>query len=268
MNNKHETIIDAHLHLPVEPSSPEEKKTALLEEMKKNGVDSGVVISDSELNSSIGSLAECAELFAGCPEIAVVGGISPYIEYEEQLKLMDNLLARGMLAGIKLFCGHEPIYLTDDNLGAVYSLAEKHRVPLLFHSGWDNAHFSAPEVIRQAAEAHPEVGFVCCHCCYPRLEECFELLADCGNVYFDLSSVADGGSEEFIPILEAAIRAMPERFIFGSDYGSCDQAEHLRFFCSLDLSENERRMLFCENARRMYGLQAPTACTINGVAAL
>lgn len=254
MNTTKEMIIDAHLHLPVEPSSLKGKKTALLEEMNRNGAVKGVVISDSELESPIGSLAECAELFADCPDIAVVGGISPYISYERQLKLMDDLLARGLLAGIKLFCGHEPICLTDENLAAVYTLAKKHRVPVLFHSGWDNAQYTTPEIIRRASKANHEIEFVCCHCCYPDLSDCFRVLADCDNVHFDLSSVAEGRNAEFIPALEAAIHAMPERFIFGSDFGSCDQAEHLRFFRQLNLSERESQFLFCENARRMYGL--------------
>ena len=87
---------------------------------------------------------------------------------------------------------------------------------------------------------------------HPR--DCFRELADCKNVYFDLSSVADGSKAELIPVLEAAVRSMPERFIFGSDYGSCDQGEHLQFFRRLKLSERESQLLFSENARRMYGL--------------
>jgi len=233
----------------------EGKKTALLEELRKNGVSKGVVISDSELESSIGSLAECAELFSDCPDIAVVGGISPYINYEEQLKLTDSLLERGQLAGIKLFCGHEPIYLTDGNLGAVYALAERYGVPVLFHSGWDNSHFTAPEIIREAAESHREIKLVCCHCCYPRLADCFDILKECGNVYFDLSSIADGNNINFIPILERAIHSMPERFVFGSDYGCCDQEEHLRFFRRLNISEHEAQLVLSRNAKKLYGLE-------------
>lgn len=254
MNNTESYIIDAHLHLPVGPSSLEAKKAALIAELTANGIGKGVVISDSEQESSIGSLSECAALFAGCPDFAVVGGISPYIDYEAQLELADNLLSRKLLAGIKLFCGHEPIYLSDENLSKVYALAQKHCVPVLFHSGWDNAHFTAPEIIRRAAEQHRGIDFICCHCCYPMLSDCFDALTDCGNVYFDLSSTADGSNESFLPVLEKAIPAMPERFIFGSDFGSCDQAEHLRFFRRLNITEQERQMVFCGNARRMYGL--------------
>lgn len=254
MKNTSGIIIDAHMHLPVSPAALKEKKAALLAEMAENGVSKGVVISDSEPESCIGTLRECAELFADCADIAVVGGISPYFNYEQQLKLADELLSQGLLVGIKLFCGHEPIYLTDGNLGPVYALAENHRVPVLFHSGWDNPQYSAPEVIRRAALEHPRVQFVCCHCCYPRLADCFDSLADCGNVHFDLSSVADGCRADFLPVIEAAVHTMPDRFIFGSDYGSCSQAEHLEFFRQLGISGHERQLVFAGNAQRMYRL--------------
>ncbi len=248
-------IIDAHMHLPAEPASLEEKKAQLLAEMRNNGIGKGIVISDSELESCIGSLTECARLFADCPDIAVVGGISPYIDFDRQLEQLENFIVQRMVVGIKLYCGHEPVYLNDACLEPVYRLAAENNVPVLFHSGWDNPQFSAPEIVRQAACAHRKIRFVCCHCCYPRLGDCFDILEGCPNIYFDLSSVADGNRREFIPILERAVRSMPERFIFGSDFGCCDQGEHLRFFRQLDLSEHEARLVMHGNAMRIYGFE-------------
>ena len=162
-------ITDAHMHLPVDFETLSERRDALLSEMHENGVCRGVVISDSEFESRIGSLADCAELFRETPDIAVIGGISPYIQYEKQLTVLENYIADGTVAGIKLFCGHEPIYLNDPVLAPVFALAEKYTVLVLFHSGWENAQYTAPEIILETAERHPQVAFVCCHCCYPHL---------------------------------------------------------------------------------------------------
>jgi len=248
-------FIDAHMHLPAESVSLAEKRTLLIEEMRKNGIDMGIVISDSELESCIGSLSECAHLFANCPDIAVVGGISPYIEYNRQLELLEEFIMQHLVVGIKLYCGHEPLYLNDVSLEPVYDLAARYDVPMLFHSGWDNPQFSTPEIINQTADAHRNVKLVCCHCCYPRLADCFDILKECGNVYFDLSSIADGNNINFIPILERAIHSMPERFVFGSDYGCCDQEEHLRFFRRLNISEHEAQLVLSRNAKKLYGLE-------------
>lgn len=240
------------MHLPVTPSSFSEKKNALLDEMQKNGVSRGVIISDSELQSSIGALSDCAELFKGCSDIAVIGGISPYIQYEKQLKQLETYIAEGSVVGIKLFCGHEPIFLNDPVLMPVYSLAEKYSVPVLFHSGWDRPQYSTPDIIRQAAEEHPRVRFVCCHCCYPDIHTCIHTVSALSNVYFDISSIADSDPSAFRAPLERFISDMPERFIFGSDYGSCSQKAHLDFAASLRIPENSRKLLLHGNAGRLY----------------
>lgn len=245
-------ITDAHMHLPTAPETFLGKKDALLKEMRKNGVLRGVVISDSELESSIGALSDCAELFKDCADIAVIGGISPYIQYEKQLKLLENYIAEGAVAGIKLFCGHEPIYINDPVLQPVFGLAEKYGVPLLFHSGWDNAQYTEPERIRDAAQKYPQVTFVCCHCCYPALPACFDALLQTPNVFFDISSIADSDPLAFKAVLEQAIHQKPERFIFGSDFGSCSQTAHLDFARTLHIKDRERNLLMNGNADRLY----------------
>lgn len=243
-------IFDFHMHLPTGFPTFEEKKAALLAEMKRNGVSGGVVISDSAIESEIGSLRECTELFADTDSIFVVGGISPYFEYEKQLALLEKYIADKKVSGIKIYCCHETIYLDDERLRPVYRIAEEYGVPVLFHSGWDNPQYSSTEMISRAAVLYPNVKFVCCHCCYPKLAECFETLSEFENVYFDLSSTADDPAiySEIKSAVEKAVRRMPERIIFGSDFASCDQRTHIDFFMKLDISDEEKRRVFYENA--------------------
>lgn len=250
-------IFDFHMHLPTGLTTIEEKKKALLAEMKRNGVNKGVVISDSAVESKIGSLCECAEIFSDTDNIFVVGGISPYFDYDEQLVLLEKYILEKKVSGIKIYCGHEPIYLDSEQLRPVYRIAEEYGVPVLFHSGWDNTQYSYREIIKRAAALYPNVKFVCCHCCYPKLAECFEKLAEFENVYFDLSSTADdpaiGG--EIKSAVENAVRYMPKRIIFGSDFAGCNQREHIEFFMGLDISDTEKRLMFSENSLRILGLK-------------
>lgn len=247
-------IIDAHMHLPSDVVDFEGKKRRLLSDMKVNGVDIGIVISDSELSSGIGSMDDCAELFSDCPNVYAAAGISSYINYAEQLGKLKEYLARGLFVGIKLHCGHEPIYIDDGALYPVFALAAEFGVPVMFHSGWDNAQYAAPERVRAAANANSAVRLVCCHCYYPELAHCFETLKDCANVYYDLSSIADEPEKcpPLAEVLERYIPEMPERFIFGSDYGCCDQAKHIEFIRGLNIPEEYRKMLFYLNAKRLY----------------
>ena len=241
------------MHLPTGFPTIGEKKKALLAEMKRNGVSKGVVISDSAIESKIGSLCECAELFSDTDNIFVVGGISPFFDYEKQLVLLEKFISEKKVSGIKIYCGHEPIYLDDEKLNPVCRIAEEYGVPVLFHSGWDNPQYSSPEVIKRAAALYPKVKFVCCHCCYPKLAECFEKLAEFENVYFDLSSTADDPAiySEVKSAVENAVRNIPKRIIFGSDFACCDQRKHIEFFTGLDISDNEKSLIFYKNAEEI-----------------
>ncbi|MDE6595430.1 MAG: amidohydrolase [Oscillospiraceae bacterium] len=249
-------IFDFHMHLPTNFPTIEEKKKALLAEMKRNGVSKGVAISDSAIESEIGSLRECAETFSDTDNIFVVGGISPFFDYEKQLALLEKFISEKKVSGIKIYCGHEPIYLDDEKLKPVYRIAEKYGVPVLFHSGWDNPQYSSPEVIKRTAALHLKVKFVCCHCCYPKLGESFEKLAEFKNVYFDLSSTADNPViyNEVKAAVENAVHNIPKRIIFGSDFASCDQRTHIEFFMGLDISDNEKSLIFYKNAEEILSI--------------
>lgn len=246
-------IFDFHMHLPTGFPTIEEKKKALLAEMKRNGVSKGVVISDSAIESEIGSLRECAEIFSDTDNIFVVGGISPFFDYEGQLVLLEKFISEKKVSGIKIYCGHEPIYLDDEKLRSVYRIAEEYGVPVLFHSGWDNPQYSSPEVIKGAAALYPKIKFVCCHCCYPKLAECFEKLAEFENIYFDLSSTADDHAiySEVKAAVENAVNHIPNRIIFGSDFACCNQRAHIDFFMRLDISDNEKSLIFYKNAEEI-----------------
>ncbi len=164
-------IIDAHMHLPVNAGSFEKSKKLLLDEMKINGIEKGIVISDSEKESAIGSMTDCVCLFEDRSDIYIVGGVSPLIDYNAQLEKAEEFIKQKKIIGIKVFCGHEPIYLDSTDLKPVYNVAERYNIPVLFHSGWDNPQYSSPKIIRSAASRNFGVRFVGCHCCYPNLSE-------------------------------------------------------------------------------------------------
>lgn len=222
-------IIDAHVHLPVEDECIllQQKKERLLQELKKNQVSQCIVISDSCLESTIGTLDECVELFRENRNVHVVGGISPFFEFKTQLMKMKHYLDKKLVVGIKLFTGHEEFYLTDERLKEVYELAIQYNVPVLFHSGWDNSQYSDVVLVAELARKYPELKLVCCHCFYPKIEKC-ELLVEYPNVYFDISSIADDETilEDVGVKIKRLIEVVPERVLFGSDYSGCSQRKH------------------------------------------
>lgn len=249
-------IIDAHMHLPVCGTDLETRKIQLLSDMERDNVDFGIVISDSELESDIGSMDDCLTLFGECSNVFVSAGISPRIDFNAQLAKLRRYLAEGRVIAVKIYCGHEPIYIDDGILKPLFDTACEFRVPVMFHSGWDNAEFAEPERIKKAALSNPSVSLVCCHCFYPEVELCLRTLKNLPNVYFDISSIADDTTRisAVKETLERYVPLIPERFVFGSDYAGCDRNRHIELCNGLDIPEQYKKMLFGLNARRLYGI--------------
>ena len=250
-------IIDAHVHLPVVEGcvSLEQKREHLLCEMAVNQVDYSIVISDSADKSEIGTLDECAILFEKTDNIYVVGGISPFYEFQTQLRKIKAYLDQKLIVGIKLFPGHEEFYLTDERLNAVYELAILYNVPVLFHSGWDNCKYGDVSLAIEIAKSYPALKLVCCHCFYPDIEKC-KLLIPFQNVFFDISSIADDSEKtpEISNRIKEIISVAPTRVLYGSDYSCCSQREHIEFVKGLELEKDIEDMLFWRNAKYVYQL--------------
>ena len=250
-------MIDAHVHLPAgaEFRSLQAKKERLLQEMKKNHLDKCIVISDSYLNSEIGTMEECVTLFKDTDRVSVVGGISPFAEFSAQLERMRKYLEQRQIVGIKLFTGHEKFYLTDERLENVYDLAIQYDVPVLFHSGWDNSQYSDVDVVEAVLQKYPTLKLVCCHCFYPHIDKGIQLIKY-PNLYFDISSVAD--DEEMLEQMRMQIMRLiclvPDRVLFGSDAFGCSMEEHIEFINGMALSHDLKQKVFSENARRLYRL--------------
>ena len=207
------------------------------------------------MESIIGTMDECVELFAETDNVDVVGGISPFFEFQTQLLKLKVYLNKKQIVGIKLFTGHEAFYLTDETLKDVYELAIHYNVPVLFHSGWDNNQYSDVMLAAEVAKQYPKLKLICCHCFYPQIEKCL-LLEEFPNVYFDISSIADDAA--ILAGIEAKIKKLiekvPERVLFGSDYSGCSQREHIQFVKKLGLKEWIEKRVFERNAVQVYSL--------------
>ena len=258
-------VVDAHVHLPVYDGlvTLREKRDRLLRDMDRDGVDMCVVISDSELESCIGSMEDCVRLFKGEERVRVVCGISPLIDFDAQLIRLRRHIVEGEAAGIKLFPGHERFYLSDGRLGPVWRLAEEYGVPVLFHSGWDDAFYASAKEVRTVLEAHPGVAVVCCHCFYPDVRECLELTGYPG-LMFDISSVADDPvtAEKLAPQLKELILRAPERVMFGTDYSGCERAPHVRLIENMGLDAKTERLVMAGNALALYARDAGRQATV------
>ncbi|MCC2837771.1 amidohydrolase family protein [[Clostridium] innocuum] len=159
------------------------------------------------------------------------------------------------MVGIKLFCGHESFYLSDNILGPVYALAETYNVPVLFHSEKDSSQYASYFAVCEAVRQHPNITFVCCHCHYPNVEACFQRYKNVNNIVFDISSIADVQmTADMRKAVQSELQRHPDAIMFGSDYAGCSQADHLDFAMSLAVSDDIRSRLLYKTAYRVFHL--------------
>jgi len=62
-------------------------------------------MADSELQSAIGNNEECVNLFSDCDNVFVVAGISPLIDFQNNLNRIENYLCQKKIVGVKLYPG-------------------------------------------------------------------------------------------------------------------------------------------------------------------
>lgn len=265
-------IIDAHLHLPWQDEYPtiEKKANKLQKEMKENGIDYGIVIADSILDSNIGNNKQCLNAVNNSNNLFLVFGFSPLERIDEQLRLAKTLLKEKKIVGIKLYPGHEDFCMNDIRIKDVKNLCIKYGVPLLVHTEWNAEYYpqySHPFFIKQLAENNPDLNIICCHIWNPRVMESFKLTQELSNVFYDISSFCMGDQfysnnpetsfpkkEKAIEYLQHIIDVCPERLMFGSDYGSLNIGEHLELVLKGKLKENEINKILYENANKIFRL--------------
>ena len=195
--------------------------------------------------------------------------------------------------GLKLLGGHPGLYdepLNSPNMMKVYKIAQKYKIPVLFHGSILNI----PETegqIRDFLGKFPDVTFIQAHYCSAttrgvQLEKCAKLLDDFPNLYID--GTLGGGLPGFIRQIQdpdarkkvvGFINNYQDRIVYSSDIiltknrseeelytqMSCDSLvlEKSSFLCpaydkekeaiGLNLPEEILKKIYTENAKRIYG---------------
>lgn len=246
------------MHLPVFDGLDNffEKKKSLLSELSKNKVDKGIVIADSVEKSTIGNTDQCLSLFEDCDNIFVVAGLSPKENFKAQTEKVKKYFLEEKIVGVKLFPDHENFRINDKSLFPFFGRAEEHKCPVLFHSEGNKSLYSKAHMVKEVLENFPNLKLICCHCFYPDLENCLDLLSY-ENLYFDISSIADNEKlqEKVRKPLISLIKLAANRVIFGSDFGACSQKDHIDFLKSLPIDENIKEKIFSKNASLLYNLK-------------
>jgi len=175
----------------------------------------------------------------------------------------ERLLSKLELAGLKVHPPHQgfaPNAYVDSHrhrgLRQVYAAAERHEVPVMFHTGTSvfpgaRSRLGDPMLVDDVAVDFPDLKIILAHGGRPLwCDAAFFLARRHKNVWIDLSSIPPKHVLRHFPRLAE----IPEKFLFGSDWpgpGVPGMGENLEGFRDLPLPAAVRDGLLRGNAARV-----------------
>jgi len=273
-------IVDNHVHLSAHPKS-KAKIEELEKSMMENGIDVAFALAayfprktGSITNEQILSLTE------GYENIPVFGSLDAENNLQEGVAELEKLLAEDRIVGIKLYPGYQFVYPSDKRLDAVYGLAIKFGVPIMFHSGLaykspGGIRFSRPIYFDDVASNFPELKIIISHMGDPNIREATAVAHKNLNVYLDFSGLISNTTknqqrserwkrknEEFIIKMIASVfidLMGTEKIIFGTDWPISSHKSYLSLVDSLEeileLNSSEKRQILSENIKKVFGIK-------------
>ncbi len=265
-------IIDAHAHIYPEKIAEKATKAIgefydikmempsgvperLLEEGKEAGVSRFIVHSVAttsgqvqSINNFIYSEVKKHKEFIGFMTM------HPDMSEEEVYHEIKLAKERGF-HGVKLHPDFQKFYIDGENAQKIYRAVSEvgENFPILFHTGDDRFEYSAPIRLSSMAKKYKNVSFIGAHFGgYRRWHEA-EVYVGLDNVYFDTCSSLEFISSETAKGLIDKFGA--EKFFFATDFPMWDAKGELERFNKINLSENEREMIFSANVKNLLNIK-------------
>lgn len=183
---------------------------------------------------------------------------------------IESGLKSGKYSCIKIYLGYVHRYAYDPQYEAVYKLAEKYDVPVVFHTGdtyttGAKLKYADPLTIDEVAVDHPRVRFVIAHCGNPWIESAAEVTYKNPNVYIECSALLIGNLSEMPndKIETYVTRPIawvfgyiedPKKMMFGTDWPLTAIKPYLEAY-KRAIPKEHWKAVFHDNAARVFKFQ-------------
>jgi len=169
------------------------------------------------------------------------------------------------LSGLKMHPQAQSFEPNDKAYYPIYSKCVELGIPITFHTGstyWGagmpgggglKLRLSDPMLLDDVAADFPDLNIIMAHPGWPWQDEQLAITVHKENAYVDLS----GWSQKYFqPLLVTYMTKMiPQKFLFGTDYPMVTPSRWLQDFEKLPMSNEVRRMVLGENARRLLKIK-------------
>ena len=225
--------------------------STLLSQCKQSEIDHAVVQSVATTPKQVSSINNfIAKTVAenGC--LTGLGTLHP--ESSDIEADVNELISLG-LHGVKLHPDIQRFKIDDYRCLKIYELCEKHKLPILMHTGDYRYDYSNPNRLVPILEIYTELVLVGAHLGgWSVWEEAAEKLHSFENFYVDTSSCFEFGGVERIK--KVISKYSTDKILFGTDYPMGSQKEELDFILSLGFNESELDKILYKNACKVFGI--------------
>lgn len=186
------------------------------------------------------------------PHIFPFGSVHP--DGEDVMEELERIKSLG-LYGIKLHPDYQNFLVEEERMFPIYRKCGELGLPIIFHAGFDplspDLVHCTPQGAAKALAAAPETTMILAHMGGNQMwDEVEEVL--CGrfpNLYLDTSLCAKAMTDE--QCLRIIRKHGADRILLGSDCPWDNAANTITKLKGLGLTEDEQRMIFAENAKRV-----------------
>lgn len=176
-----------------------------------------------------------------------IGFAAMHPDYPDIESEIDRAVSLG-LKGVKIHPDFQRFCIDDQKAMKLYEVLEG-RLPILIHTGDSRYQWSKPERLVKILKAFPKLDVIAAH--FGGWSEWDDAAAVLGGkrLWVDTSSslyaLSPKRARELINIFGV------QNVLFGTDYPMWEAKPELEMLAKIDLTENEREMIFHKNAERL-----------------
>ena len=228
------------------------KISTLIELGEKLGIDHFVVQSVATSPAQVSSINKfiATAVVQSDGRFTGLGTLHP--ESENLAAEVDEIISLG-LKGVKLHPDIQQFRIDDPRMMRIYELCEG-RLPILLHTGDSRFDYSNPNRVKPVLDRFKNLTVIGAHLGgWSVWDEAVKVLPQYENFYVDCSSSFYTLSAEKSKELIMAYGT--KRVLFGTDYPMWDMQKEIESFMNLELTEEEREDILCNNACRMFDIK-------------
>lgn len=261
-------IIDSHTHLSLKGTPKPVTVKDLVTSMDKAGVDYSLLLANRKKGEHL-STEGAIEIAKSNPRIKAIGHIEFEADVETQTANLKKYLDDEEIHGVKFYLGYEDFDILDEKLLPLYDFCQINNKPVIYHTGAllqgvpGRLKRSHPLNVDDVANKFPELKIVIAHLGNPWIIDTAAILEKNTHVYTDLS----GYFTEWVPIAQNEVKDFQQsagilksfvgdykKCLFGTDWPIYSQREYTEAVKSLDLTEEEKELVFWKNANEIFNL--------------